>query len=436
MPKAPQLLSHTGAGLQSVKLDHDDFTKGASTSNTFGDAGFSPDSYNINLINLVGEITPTAAPGADVAYPYFTKGIVATYPGSYFGGVNNIFGMTAYGEFVYRGKTFGGAWTTSGAIDTTHAYTKDFSDICFYNGTTYATSHYDGVTGVNEDMSTWAGNGTSSIVTGWFKTNFGVYFQQGKPHPLLVFNGYLYIADGAFLWKWDGASSYIKVLTLESYSAITALAIDPNSGRMMVAYTTQVGSTSNTALTVAPAISKIGLYDGTNPTQFVKLVIMDDVVRSMYSVGGTVYVGYGTSLGVWNGAGVTFLRQLNNVVTKQLITNVGNDIYFCDGNTVWCYTEMQGLGKKVFYKIYKVPTGEVLQFICNIDGVSMINFGTKDGSANNRAYTLKVNVAGDYTQTAVFKSNAFHFMKPMYIRAVDIIMGALLGANETITPVI
>ena len=416
----------TGAGSQSLSIGWEDFIKGVSTSNTLPDAGFSPSSYNVNLIANRGRITPTALLNIDGGIQASNNNIIATCPyvdGST-GFSTKVAGIDASGAYLKRSTSAGSIWILA-ATDTGKTYTSGISDIISFLDSGGTNCCFGAQNQNNADITKiFMDSGTFS--SNWFHTNFGIYLQNDYPHPMVIFNKNLYIADGIYLHKYDGGTGYTKYqLTIENYNVITALAIDPNTGKMMVAYT----SVTTPTYWGGTNISKIGLYDGTNPTQFVKLVQVDDVVRAMFNNGGNIYIGYGYNFGMWNGSGITYLRELSTPLYKNGITSIGNDIYFIDGNDIYVYTEIQVGGKKVFNKV--IGTSYPMQFVTNIDGKSLLNFGNKNGSTYN-VYTVNMLSAGDYTQTALFQSNHYSFPRPIYVRAIDIVTDSTLGANDTI----
>ena len=429
MAKQTPLLSHTGAGAQSITIGWEDFIKGISTTDKVSDGGFSPNSYNINLLPQVGEISSTASPTEYVSFSGTYTGLCATCPNVDIGGVSGkaVRGITTLGDF-YSG-TSAGAWTTP-VTDSTNTYQSGFSDMVSFNGKYYASSH-NAATGDN--VCSW--DGVTTIVVDWFHTNFSNYLSLNCPHPMLVFNNYLYIADGNKLHRYDPLSSspdtyHYAQLAIDSDAVITSLAIDPNSGRMMVGYC-QVWQNAT-----YPTHSNVGLYDGENPAKFVKLVPMDDIVHTMFSVGGTVYIVYGNTLGIWNGAGVTFLRTLasGSFTHKQTIMNIGNDIYFHDNGYIYCYTELKGLDKKVFFTFYKNVTGQNLQTLFNLNNKSLISFSNIDGSNLYHLWKLDVSAVGSQSQLGLFYSNWYYFPRPVYVRAIDFTTDGLLTSGDTMTP--
>lgn len=438
MAKQPPLLAHTGQGSQSIVIGWQDFIKGASTSSKIADQGFSPDSYNINLLSNVGELASTAAPVEYTSFSGGYLGIVATCANVDNGGVTGkaIRGVDASGDFWVLNS---GTWS-SPVGDVTNKYTYGASDIVSFNGNYYASSHN---TGTGDNVCKW--DGATTKVEDWFHTNFSTYLKLNAPHPMIVFNKNLYIADANMLHKYSepaGTPTYTPaILTLDTDVVITSLAIDPNSGRMMVGYSQVWGTSTIGTVAQFPSSPKIGLYDGTNPTQFVKIVPMDDIVRVMYSVGGTVYIGYGNTLGIWNGAGVTFLRQLVGFPIKSMFTNIGNNLFFQDNGYLWCYTEITGLQSKVFFKMAQLnlasnSANEVIPVIFNQDANSVIGYTYLDNASVYRLFSLDTAAVGSSTQTAVFYSNRYDFPRPVYIRAMDITTDGALTSSETITPVI
>ncbi len=116
------------------------------------------------------------------------------------------------------------------------------------------------------------------------------------------------------------------------------------------------------------------------------------------------------------------------------MTNIGNDVYFYDNGYIWCYTEIIGLGKKVFSRGQKITSGQNLMVLFNQDSVSKIGFSTIDGSNNYHLFQLDINAVGAQSQLAIFYSNWNYFPRPVYIRAIDLTMEGLLTSSDAVTP--
>lgn len=428
MTKQYQSLTHTGPGTQSLTFGWEDFIKGQSTSINTMDGGFASDSTATNLLVNRGTITPSALPvNITSNLPGSYLGFAATCPSSEGGS----FSQSAYlravdtlGDLYIYAST--GVWTQPAFDSGSNTYDNIHSDMCFFNGSYYVSTANQGLK--DDDVTQWTG--TSTVVSDWFSSIFGHSLKRNVVHSLIVFNKSLYIADGNLLHKWDGTNFVYAVLTLTSEANITALSIDPQSGRLMVAYTQSAGFSE------APTIAKIGLYDGTNPTQFIKVCIIDDISFCIYPLGGQVFVFYGNNLGIWNDNGVTFIRDGFGPDTglKQRVTNIGNDLFFVNGTSIMCYSEVLGGGQKVFFNISTDNNISGYLALFYLDGgTSSLGY-----SANNSGTLLlkSFGILGSGSSSSITQLNTNHYFFPRraYIRAIDIMIDPILASGETITP--
>lgn len=424
MAKSPP----TGPGKQSLTINYQNFLEGMGTSDNSNDAGFSPLSSGINLFTKTGQIASTAVPNTGMGGGIANQILMTCHDES----LGQIYALDSVGKF-YKSNGSGGNFGSSLAQDSTNSYASYYSDFVDYAGKFYTSSWNQ--TGSGDNVCQY--DGVSTVVVDWFHTNFVIstvnqYLQLLVPHPMLVFNKMLYIADGKYLHKFDAATtSYVpQVLILSTGSIITALTIDPYSGQMLVAYSSQevIGNT-------VPSSNKVGLYDGTNPTQFQKIVPTDDLITTFYVLGGQVFVFYGNNVGVWNGNGVTFWRVIStgvsSIVNKQMVTNLGNDLYYMDGANIVVYTEVLGGQNKVFWNIYNIGSTNISNPVLfqagsgGLLGLAWFNTG-----GTYIVSSININNAGPTSQSSPFYSNHYYFPRRVWIRAIDVIMGSTVASGS------
>lgn len=334
-------------------IDGKDFVRGMASGKYSYDGFISPEMYaGVNL---------TAKPGALFGQPAATditpsnSGVfVATAKGggaSVGLGYQNNYGVTNTSKFYnYNGTTMS-LGVTGGAGKT---YTDSKTDMIFYKENLYTTSTTDitlavftgyQITGCNEVW--WTGTKGKGSLSSVF------------PHPMVIFEDILWIADGPYLHKWDNTTATSQAFTLTDDQNITALGVDPSSGRMMIA-TTQGANASGTL----PRMNKISFWDGTS-SKVLRAVNVDSMVTSFQVVGGTVYVGYGRNIGYWNGSGISWLRTLSkisaysapNLPYKHHMTAIENTLYVVDGKQVLAYESILAGYPKVFYYVYGAING-------------------------------------------------------------------------------
>lgn len=313
-------------GRQSITIDSDELIQGITTSSNLNDGGISSDSCAVNLMSNPGVVYPTN--GAVDLGALSTYQVIASCPdatGLYQKWILDTNGNLSY--ISYNGVL---ASISGGSASGTFLYGE--SDMVMYRGKIYAT--------YASNMNQYTINYSLPSVTvtpAWFT----VATFSPSAHPMLVFNKVLFIADMNNIHTYNGTTQTASVLTLDTYEQITAIAVDPGTGRMMVAVASSQGGIGASGDTIAEVLTQsyIGLWDGANPTQFLRKVPVDAVVTAFKNVGGRVQVVYGNNLGTWNGSGIDFVRDLRNnvagltsVTYKQQISNVGRMLLVTDNS--------------------------------------------------------------------------------------------------------
>lgn len=342
-------------GSQRITIDGRDFMRGICTSPYAEDGFFSSDfAKGINIATVPG-VLYNQYPATDIS-PASSGQFIASYGDATFLGQYKYF-VTGTGKFY--------SYQTSMVLDFTEAgktYLFGVSDLVQYKGNVFCTS--------TDDITLATVSGTGNMVystnTWWTVTKVKPALQLGTGHPMLVFEDSLWIADGQYIHKWDGTTASANALSLTQDAGITALGIDPGSGKMLIA-TTQGANFSNTV----PKLNKVLIWDGFS-SRPLRSVIVDEMVTAFYPVGGTVFVTYGRNLGYWNGSGITFLRRLNridpvtyggNLAYKPHITSINSCLYVVDGTTVLAYESIQGGSPRVFYYAWGQTTGIISQVV-------------------------------------------------------------------------
>ena len=248
-------------GSKQFDISYKDFVKGMNTSDPNTDGGFS---------SLTTNFSPTLNPGKlTLVDSGSTKTpnnvIIATAPmanavGAYWAAVD-----TGGRYYLIDGRL---NTLTYKVTDTINDYTNGggLSSMVAYNvsGTNYI------FTSTPRDIAAWAGS--TSVTSSWWHTTMSqAYLSQTYRHPLLVLNNLLYIGDRYKLHSVDSNGTIVNsLLTLTSTYVITALGIDPGSGKMMVAITQNPAYSDAVLGNQLNGQAFIGIYDGFNPTQFLK----------------------------------------------------------------------------------------------------------------------------------------------------------------------
>lgn len=292
------------------------------------------------------------------------------------------------------------------------------------------------------DIAMW--NGSTTVTESWWTT---VAYYTGTthppalravPHPLLNYNTNLWVADGSQLHNIIPDAAIIatpsvcvnlNVLSLELFSTMYALGIDPATGLMLISYQ----DVSNQGDTISSQCY-IGLYDGYS-TGLRRKIPVDDLVTAFHNVGGTVYVTYGNKIGFFNGNGITFLRRLMNVVDgsttllyKHRVANVSNVLLIADGQTIVGYGEPVGGKTKTWFNVGTTfgdtdKATAIFPLGNNKFGVS--NFATFASIFNFRTYDMN-SVTGEGFTVAF---NNIYFPRPIFVRRMRVITTGITHTN-------
>lgn len=404
-------------GKYTIEIGTKEFLEGMTSSPETEDGGFSPQTNGVNITS-----TQTVL---GVLYPQGFKSDKSTSDGQFVASCPD----PDSGIGVYRyiltetGKFYSINGSSVATLRQTGAktYLPDYADMVVYKNGLYATS--------STDVTLATGANLSSIDEGWWVTTKGkTALTASIPHPLLVFEDSLWIGDGNLLHKWDGTtatgasgSPSVSFLTLNAGLVITALGIDPSTGKMLISATDGIATPGS-----FPRQAKVYVWDGFSAKPS-RAVIVDDIVTAFYPLGGVIYVCYGVNLGYWNGSGISFIRKFKNntygatstLVYKHRITNVGKKILIADGVDVLTMEETLP-GQKRFYVSYKIISALNSRYdiIFNLGSDNLGMCFTSSGPIYNFSVLNLKSVASGGSLD--FYSKKYKFPRPIYIREIHI----------------
>jgi len=412
-------------GANQLVVDASDLLRGMSSGTDISDGGFSTDTEGLNLITEPGVAhAPAASVDADG-------------------------NTTLNGEIVVHitdNDVAVGGDSAALVSDTGRFYTFDGTNLSAALQTdavqSYSTAYSQGIVAFGEHYVT-----SKSHICRWdedaavFTAQFFAFTNSNIPHPAITYQDNAYFGDGNLLKQMTGAGvAPTTILTLPALTdTIRALGVDPGTGRMLIS-TTGGGLTPNEAQTI-PTRNLLQWYDG-NSNKVSKYVDIGDPILSFRSVGSTVFVGWGKSLGFINGSGVQFLRNLKNVTYaleelpyQNKITSIGNTLYIADGDQVLAYGEVLP-GQKIFYYCLqnKVNSNAFRAIfpMGNVGGSDTRKIGLSMDSTTLR--TVDLTHVGSVDKF-LFRTNYFHFPRPIHIRNIYLeFFGVLTNtANLTLT---
>lgn len=408
---------------RKIVLTGEDFKRGMN-SDTFALDGFfdNVESYGIDITSVPGVLYPQQAPDYDVTQASSGDLIAWCKGGGPFGASPNTLVVSATGKMYLAGS----ANLSSNYQDTINTYNKYFTDAVFYKGSFYVTSQQniakldtsDGTTITSASPSWWTGLGYSSL-------------DLHTPHPMVIFEDSLWIADGYRLHKFDGTTVTYNAFMLTSDQQITALFVDPGSGRLMIATTQGVNGSGS-----LPRVAKINFWDGYS-NKVLRSVVVDAMVSAIISNGGTIYMFSNYSMGYWNGSGISWLRTFygnkrgGNLLTKHQMAVHGNVLYVIDGTSVLSYQAPIGTLEKRWIKVWRnftsldvdIAYGQI-NIIANIDTNSFLVAYTAGGvNSGYKAYihnfgkVTKGNTGSNYPIMAI-KSSYFNAGNAVTIKKI------------------
>lgn len=408
-------------GKKILEIDGEEIILGMSTSGQLSDGIFSPDSYGINLFTTPGTIRQQQVPTDKSSG--LTGEIIAScedQTGSY----TRVFVST---DTDQDGRFFSassdGTLTARGVEDTGANYIDGRTDMIDYRNEVYTTN--------STYIVRWSSVGGANT----FNYTFFSFNDSAAPHPALVFEDNAYYGDGNRLLRQTSAGGTpTTILTLPTGQIITALGIDPGSGKMLIGTVGQY-NVSNTLNTM----SRVLFYDGFS-NKASRSVIMDDMVTAFPTTAGDLYVAYGSSLGYWNGSGSTFLRKYdiddNNqeLLYKHRFTSYGQTLFSVQKNDIIAHGPLRIGGGKVFYPIIR----NYLNNSNNIRFVTYLGTGGTDGillafsAASDDFFTTNLNSVSTGGDT-LFYSNKYSFSNisndGVWIRRVVITTKEKLGTS-------
>lgn len=401
-------------GKYQIEIDAKDFVRGMSTSDHIADGGFSSETDQTNITSPVGTIHSPALP-TDASTNLAGEIIASAGDANVLG--NSKYFLTDTGKFY----TWNDTTLTLRQTDAVKTYQENTSDFVQFQLQAFATS--------TTDVTLLTGTDLATIdATWWTVTKAKSPLQTSQRHPLLVYENSMWIGDKEKLHQWDGTTATEGKLVLSSEQSIVSLGIEPGSGYMLIA-TTEGTNASNTK----PHIAKIHIWDGFS-TKPLRTIIVEDAVNTIYSVGGTTFMTYGTKLGYWNGSGITYLRTFKNLtlnsdtlIYKHRISSVGNTLYIADGPQVLAYGEVLPGAKVFYYALKNSPAGTPT----NINVLANIGNGNLGfGYPTAKFYTWSPTSVAS-SNTSDFKTNRFNFPRPVYIRSAYVEWSDVVGNNIT-----
>jgi len=385
-------------GQKIIEIDSKSFFRGMSTSDYAEDGGFSPSSQIVNLFTTPGLVR---APAQLTDKSTGLVGDIIASSEDSTGSYTRVFVSTdAQQDGRFWSCDSSGTLTQRGTEDTGSDYIDGRTDMITYQNEIYTTDA--------SYIIRWSSVGSSNT----FNYTFFTFNDSLAAHPAIVYEDNAFFGDGNRLLRMTSAGGTPStIMTLPTGQKITALGIDPGSGKMLVATVMQynVSSTINTA-------ARVLFYDGFS-NKAARAVIMDDMVTAFPTTAGDLYVAYGKSLGYWNGSGATFLRRytVNNdnkeLLYKHRFTSYGQTLFSVEQRRIIAHGPVQISGPKVFYPImYNTNNSNNIRFVVYLGSLAQnAGIGLAFAHETEDFYTVDLNSTTSAISDARFYSNKYSF---------------------------
>jgi len=300
--------------MPSITFDARKWRRGSSSTPFARDGGFSFDTVGIDFISTPGLATvgvniSNTNPGDTLENILPEAGILdITTPQTI---VDKDCVLLTYGTQGQLVKITGAS--TESVIfgpDTTagHTYAKGVSFVVHYKGNYYWTSNTD--IAKDGDFDWGSTIGLSNALT------------TGLPHPMLVFDDFLIIADGNYLHTWDGSIGEWQALDLPAGYVITAL---ESWNGLIWMHAERINSNLSGIQT---GQSSLFTWDAKNPNTFLDEFPINQRVTAMKVHLGNLYAWTSQNFCQFDGKNFTPIFPIFFEILNKDIASSGNNLFF------------------------------------------------------------------------------------------------------------
>ena len=401
----------------SFRIDSKDFLKGNNVYDDFPEGGALASTVGINSFSRPGLLAQAPALGAAVTASLPAGGVISWAIGSGTSVPSPIAVYTNSSKIAswHNVNASNGAMTKVGTDDNTREYTLGVTDTVFYNGHFYTTSRTDicknTVDLLTRDQTWWTGTEGKPALT------------AGMPHPMLVYESILYIADGKFLHKLDGTTISTEVWDAPPDYVITAL-VEYN-GLIYITAEPYVDLTGS-----VHGLSQMFSWDGLLESWY-EQYFLDYRINALYVYKNRLYAWTNDYMGLWTGTELEPIYTVSNQVFKCHITATSDSMVFADGTKLVRYGKpfTPNLNKK-FYNYTNASAAAPFTGIMSASGDSLI-LTESHATASPNFYLENVNTPA----TAGTRSLSFNkrfFKQPVKPRGVVITTSDVLASGESV----
>lgn len=401
----------------NFRLDSKDWLKGNNVYDEFPEGAAVASTVGINSISKPGLLAQAPALGSAVTGSLPAKGVISWGIGSGASApaVVAVYTNSSNNGAWYQTNTTTGAMTLVGTNDTTRSYKMGITDTVFYNGSFYTTSETDicknSVDLATRDQNWWTGTSAKAALT------------AGIPHPLLVYESIMYIADGRYLHKLDGSTISMQVWDAPVDHIITAL-VEYNGLIYITAepYKDLTGSVHG--------LTQMFSWDGLLESWY-EQYFLDYRINALYVYKNRLYAWTNDYMALWTGSEMEPIYTVSNQVFKCHITATSDSMFFVDGLTLVRYGKpfTPNLTRK-FYRYMSASAALPFTGIISASGDSLI-LTEQHASASPNYFISDANTpASTGTRTLTF--NKRFFTQPVKPRAVVITLNQALASGQSV----
>lgn len=406
----------------SFRIDKTDFLKGNNSYNDFPDGGFLSSTVGVNVFGKPGLLTQAPALGNSVTTSLPQNGMVSCSV-AYSASDPVIFASMVSGSQQMTWWTVNagtGAFTALTGYDSTggRTYTIGLTDTVFYNGKMYTSAPTD-IVEQNVD-------GSARDLSWWVTTKGKTALTSGVPHPMLVYESILYIADGKYLHKVDGTTCTSQVFDCPPNYVITAMT-EFNGLIYLVAepYISADGQIHGGAIMFS--------WDGTTNSWFEQYFI-NYRVNAMYVYKNRLFMWTNQFMGQWDGSKIVPLKPVSYQVFKCHITETSDSLLYADGPNIVRFGApfVPGASEK-FYSYLNSGIGNNWTGIISVKNNNLIaveHAGVTSSSYNYYISNINTPTTSGYR---ILNLNPRFFNKTVRVKRVVVEMEAL-ASGQTVYP--
>jgi hypothetical protein len=371
------------------KIDFRNVLAGESLGDFAPTAGFSSDSFGLNLtkergvINFIeGQTTISTSP---------TGNLIASTDDLNFSGNDKYFldddgnAYTLNGTTLTKRQTMGGTF----ALGT--------SDMVQFKLVTYITS----TDAIHELTGSDLGT-TANWWDGLSPTN---------RHPMEVVEKEMFIGDGNLIYYWDGTTSG-TAFTLPTENKITSLRKHPD-GVHLLAFTGKTDNFSHTKPSAGRVYYCNPTLRGASIDGWSREVELEAQVEGTRLLGGIVYCTWGMNFGLFDGNGLEFMKPLltSGTTYSHSISSIEETLLVRDGRFILAFGNL-GAGN-VWYRVSKNLVASNINVIA-YKGDNKLLFG--DAATN-----LKETDLDNGGASGIFYSNRDDFDDEVVVKRIVIL---------------